>query len=362
MSELRLIAALTMFTVGGLSGSTFGVYFAYCADIVAQGRNKSMNGTVAFLLGVSFTPATILAAPICDFIQHHFGVVVMWRVMFLISAVNLMYATVLLPESIVQHDGAGANSPTSASGSPTAVGRRPSTDISLNPFRYFRLLFRHGPVGNVGASMLRRVGSCLFLLYFAKCTLLSVITLYAEELLNWSAPKAAYLMTVWGISQFTSFQALSFFSRCACSGYDRAVAWVGLFFCLAGMALMISGGDGYHVFPAMGVGAVSMITLTALTSYAGKLCDQTMAGEVQGLLSCTVELSELVGPPLFGWILKWGIKNVHRSPWLPNLPFAIGAGSVLMSMAALFALPSSELAKSRMSEEKRPIETPVLQG
>eukprot|EP00928_Gymnodinium_smaydae_P091112 TRINITY_DN74816_c0_g1_i1.p1 TRINITY_DN74816_c0_g1~~TRINITY_DN74816_c0_g1_i1.p1 ORF type:complete len:534 (-),score=47.64 TRINITY_DN74816_c0_g1_i1:205-1602(-) len=343
-SPSRLIVALWLTLLMGCSGSMFGTFFAYCSDIVARDRNKSMNGTVAFLLGISFTPATILSAPVCDALSHKFGTAVMWRVLFAGSVVNLLYVTFMLPESLLQNRDPESNSPT------VAVNTR-CWGVSFNPFVYFRLLAPRGPAGRVGASMLRRIGLSLFLLYFSKCSYLSITILYAEEILGWPAETSALLMTAWGVSQFASFQVLSLTSRLMGSRDERGVAWIGLIACLLGQMPMIFELGDWGLYAAMGVGAISMISLTALTSYAGKLCDDSMAGEVQSLLSCTVELSELVGPPILGAAFRWGVTHMNSSPWLPNLSFAIGAFSAMMSMGVLLTLPKNEIAKSRISEQ-----------
>merc|ERR1712061_829434 len=105
-----------------------------------------------------------------------------------------------------------------------------------------------------------------------------------------------------------------------------------------------------------------MITLSSLTSYANKLLDPSIAGEVQNLISVTIELSELSAPPLYGWLLRWGIANIGISPWLPNLPFGIGAVSILISMGVLLTLPSVQAAKSWMNEEKQSIDASIWPG
>jgi len=195
----------------------------------------------------------------------------------------------------------------------------------------------------------------LFLLYFAKWSLLGIVTLFAEERLGWPSEKAGLLITAWGISQFTSFHVLAIFTRRVArgdgGGYERAIAWIGLTSGLAGMVMMTVSLNGWALFPAMLVGAVSMVAYTAMTSYAGKLVDASMIGEVQGLVAITLDLSELLGPPLFGWLLRWGMMHVSRLPWLPNLSFAIGALSILMSMGVTLTLPNIELAKSHATEE-----------
>eukprot|EP00930_Biecheleria_cincta_P046758 TRINITY_DN32295_c0_g1_i1.p1 TRINITY_DN32295_c0_g1~~TRINITY_DN32295_c0_g1_i1.p1 ORF type:complete len:529 (+),score=44.64 TRINITY_DN32295_c0_g1_i1:58-1644(+) len=358
--SLRLNATLVLMVVLGLSGSMFGTLFAYCADLVLLDSNRTMNGTVATLLAVSFTPGMIIAGPFCIALHHKFGNTVMWQVLFAAGALNAVYTAFVLPESLMLDPAVGGDSPmspASPASSPISRTRSGLQGLSLNPFIYFRLLSRRGPAGEVVADALRRTIGVLFLLYFAKWSLLGTIVIFAEARLNWHPEKATLLITTWGISQFISFHVLAIFaSYMARRGFgscERAIAWGGLISGLAGMILLIITTSGWTLFPAMGIGAVSMISYSALTAYAGKLVDAAMIGEVQSLVSLTLDLSEVAGPPLFGWVLKWGIQHENLSPWMPNISFAIGGLSVLASMAVMLTLPSLELAQARVTEEKQ---------
>lgn len=294
----------------------------------------------------------------------------MWQVLFAAGALNTVYTAFLVPESLWLDSAAGQSSPmspTSPASSPISRTNSGPQGMHLNPFIYFRLLSPRGPAGQVVADTLRRTMAVLFFLYVAKWSLLSTVTIYAEERLSWRAEKATLLITTWGISQFMSFQLLALFARyVARYGYgscERVIAWGGLVSGLAGMILLVvDNTSGWSLFPAMGVGAMSMISYSALTAYAGKLVETAMIGEVQNLISITIDLSEVAGPPLFGWVLKWGIQHEYLSPWMPNMSFAIGGLSVLVSMAVMLTLPSLETAQARAMEEKRSNAAAPLQG
>merc|ERR1719254_334830 len=90
--------------------------------------------------------------------------------------------------------------------------------------------------------------------------------------------------------------------------------------------------------PGMSVGAVSMLTYTALTSYAGRLVDPSMSGEVQGLIGTTLDLTEVLGPPFFGALMRWSLTPSASVP--ASFPFSFGALFVLVAMVVQSRLPA----------------------
>jgi len=219
---------------------------------------------------------------------------------------------------------------------------------SLNPFRYFRLLTPQGPAGPEAARLLRRVCGVLFCLYFAKWSLIGISVMYAELYFKWSAEKASLLITVWGIVQCTAMHGLAFLDRCwARKSEERRArfgcitAWVGLWAGLLGMLCCAGAVVEWPLVVGMAVGAMSMTTYTALTSYAGKLVPQSMLGEVQGLLGTTLDISEILGPPVFGVLLR-AIENDPAvwSTW-PSSFFLLGVAAVLLAMYFQAGLPLS---------------------
>merc|ERR550539_473275 len=104
---------------------------------------------------------------------------------------------------------------------------------------------------------------------------------------------------------------------------------------------------GWLLVVAMGIGAVSMVSLTAITGYAGRLVDRSMQGEIQGLMSTVLALTEILGPPLFGALLKWGRSHATVAWWLPNVPFVVGSFSVVIAMVCTLSLPRAADAVQR---------------
>merc|ERR1712196_768104 len=88
-----------------------------------------------------------------------------------------------------------------------------------------------------------------------------------------------------------------------------------------------------------GIGAISMISLTALTSYAGCLVRTSMRGEVQGCMTTMVSLTEVFGPPVFGLLMANTVKDTGASWWVVNSPFGVGVLCVVVSMVLMLRLP-----------------------
>merc|ERR1719296_207236 len=85
---------------------------------------------------------------------------------------------------------------------------------------------------------------------------------------------------------------------------------------------------------AMFIGGTSMTTYTALSSYVGKLVEPSRMGEAQGIAAIMIDLSEIFGPITFGALMRSGRDMSHKFNivWLVNLPFWLGATSVLAAI------------------------------
>jgi len=179
-----------------------------------------------------------------------------------------------------------------------------------------------------------------------------MVMLYAQLHFGWSPEKAGILITVWGIVQFASMHFLALSDkRCgatARAGCERVVSWIGLITGFVGMLLMAGSFYDWFLVLGMGVGAVSMVTYTALTSYAGRLVDPSMSGEVQGLVGTVLDCTEVLGPPFFGAFMRWSLSPGSVLHGLPGAPFLFGSFAVLVAMIFMVGLPSLEDALAKL--------------
>jgi len=318
--------AVIWMAIAGLAGSSFAIPFAFCSDITPD--KEKLSGTTALLLSTSFTPAFVLAPQVVSLLFKHLDKTLVWRLVAATVGCNLLYTLLACPETA----GFSSKQPLS-----------PRTKLQLNPLHGFRLLF-------TGNTLLRRIAAVLFFLYFAKNTVISIIVLFVEQIFDWTAPRASWLLTTWGISQCASMALLAFLKRLP--GLDeRKVAWLGLWSGLVGMMLFFvtTRSHEWLLYVAMAVGAVSMISLAALTSCAAGMVDEDCQGEVQGLMTTMVSLTEILGPLCFGTMLKECSKS---SLWyINNLPFLVGIISCLVSMAFFMGFPETRATAQLQSPD-----------
>lgn len=173
-------------------------------------------------------------------------------------------------------------------------------------------------------------------------SMIGSVMLYAELHFGWTPQRASTLTTAWGIVQCATMYILSVVDKhCgsrAKAARERAIAWVGLVAGFAGMLLLTGSFVDWLLVPGMSVGAISMLTYTALTSYAGRLVEPSMSGEVQGLIGTTLDLTEVLGPPFFGALMRWSLSPSSSVP--VSFPFSFGALFVLVAMVVQSQLPA----------------------
>lgn len=252
---------------------------------------------------------------------------VCWTLCSSISVLNGIYVWLLLPESR------------------RSCEIRPDTEIfkarslargpSHNPFRYFRLL--RGMEGASGVtSYMRRISGIVFFLYVAKMSILSVAPLFVQQRYGVSPGDAGMLASVWGIMQFLS---MSVVGSMRASIDERVVAWVGLVSGFVGTLIFYFNVQSWMVWLGQAVCAISMVTLTALSSYAGRLVSSSMLGEVQGLIATMTALTEAFGPPFFGSLTDILLRDRNAPWWIVNLGFGLGAFCIMISMVLMTHLP-----------------------
>jgi len=325
----RVELALVLYAASGACGSSFGAPFAYCADVAERNTNSSVNAKIACLLAWSFCPAKIFAPQACSALARNMGDIFMWRTLAGIGCANILYSAVLVPESFAFASRIAA--PTCQELDATSQPHLRMRCQDVNPFTYFRLLRTSSLESWTVTSIIRHVCGVLFLLYFAKWSAISVATLFAETNFDWTPEQAGWLTSAWGLSELLSFHTVHGIGK-RCS--DTATAWVGLWTGFASMAIFSCATTGWMMVLAMFIGGASMITYTALSSFVGKLVDQTRIGEAQGIAAIMIDLSEVFGPITFGALMRSGtaMSRKFNCVWLFNLPFWVGAVTVVAAI------------------------------
>jgi len=356
-SSLRINCCLVATVLAGLAGSPFAVPFAYSADLVPRSESHklaSQNARVLLSMNIGFITSPLACGALFRFYGDHQEHA--WQALLALAVINLLYTSMLLPESLGNQGDDSASPNRRSAVAMRAMGQAevPATRMNLNPFFYFRLFLPNGPAGSHAAGLLRQLCSIIFWLYLAKSSIIACVVLFAMNEMGWQPAQAGLLLSLWGCVQLLSMSALSLTGtfRIRCLHDERVVAWIGLSFGLVGMLIFFVAVQGWILIPGMAFSAVSMVTLTAVAGYAGRLVDRTMQGEVQGLLSSVLSATEVLGPPVFGFVLKWGEGKKDEAWWYPNLIFLVGAMSVLMAMVCTLGLPKAADAARQCAEAR----------
>jgi DHA1 family tetracycline resistance protein-like MFS transporter len=322
--------SLALLALMGFLGGQFVVSFAYCTDLAPPGDSKTVQVLIARMLAMSFAPSFVVAPTVWKYLFQCLGQRLAWTLAAALGILNAVYVWIVLPESRRRQVADGEEhdkTPCRGAGPP---------QLSRNPLIYFRLLAPSGPAGGNSAHYLRLITGVIFFLYTAKMTIISTITLFAEQQLGWSPGNAGLLLSTWGLSQFLSMLILGLLGKRVSEVF---VSWVGLICALLGMLIFFFSTHGWMLFLGMAIGAVSMISLTALTSYGCCLVRTSMNGEVSGLMTTMICLTEMLGPPMFGTLMSAVLGQ--DAPWyIVNIAFGVGALLVLVAMAFMFRLPA----------------------
>lgn len=321
--------ALACMLLSGCMGSPFCCSFAYCSDLAPPGEANTVQALIARMLAWSFSIPFVVAPTCFRYAYQYLGKSTAWAVIAGMGVANCLYIWGLMPESRKSTEHLGAKTPTGGTGPPA---------LSLNPFRYFRLLTSRSTESPETAPLLRLVASIIFFLYLAKMTLITIIVMFAEERFGWEAGDAALLMSMYGFFQFFAMAVVGMVGKAV---DERKIAWVGLISALVGMVVFFFTlpGNGWMLFLGMAIASFSMISLGALSSYSSCLVRSSMHGEVQGIMTSMVCLTEIIGPPTFGSLMTHGLKQPDAPWWTINAPFALGILSVTVAMGLMSRLP-----------------------
>eukprot|EP00931_Biecheleriopsis_adriatica_P116000 TRINITY_DN91716_c0_g1_i1.p1 TRINITY_DN91716_c0_g1~~TRINITY_DN91716_c0_g1_i1.p1 ORF type:complete len:512 (+),score=49.78 TRINITY_DN91716_c0_g1_i1:82-1617(+) len=353
-TKLSSYVLLVLTALQGVAGSPFAIPFAYCADTVPPEQSHklaTMNARIVLGMNLAFILAPLGCSALFKLCEDRESLA--WQAVMACALFNLLYTSTCLPESLRR---SGDNASVSPNRRASAILRTapeiPRDQLQMNPLVYFRLLSFSGPAGKPAATILRKLCGIIFWLYLAKMNIITCVVLYAEKQFNWPPAKAGSLLSIWGFGQLLCMTFLSmagsFQNRFLHD--ERVIIWVGNIGGFAGMLVFFFSTHDWMLTVGMAVGCISMVTLTAATGYAARLVEPTMKGEVQGLSSAVLAITEVIGPIIFGSLLQWA-ENKHSNVWwLPNISFLIGAAAILVAMFFSVGLPHSTQAARECQE------------
>ncbi len=234
------------FFLRALGGSPFWGAQTYSADL-ADGSEKQVK--MQALMALSIAPANTFGPLAVDAIFRAFGDQKAWIILAGLPILNGTYVLVCVPESLKT--------------------RQLRAQTSLNPFRHFRLLCSSSELG-ANVRQLRCAAAALLFLYAGKVGALQLLMPYVDMRFQWSAEKGSFVLSLWGIIQTTSNALLVALSRCW-KPSERSVAQFGILAGFVGFFLITVGFYPPLFLVGNAIGAVSILSLGALASYAARL-------------------------------------------------------------------------------------------
>uniref|UniRef100_A0AC35U7D0 MFS domain-containing protein n=1 Tax=Rhabditophanes sp. KR3021 TaxID=114890 RepID=A0AC35U7D0_9BILA len=296
-----------LFTLSGISPSTFSVIVAFVADITHPEHRATAYG----LISATFAASFVLSPAIGAAISSSYGDSYVVGVATVIFVADLIFVFFVVPETLP-----------ASSVKPFIMDN--SFFHAMNPFSTLKNI-----------SQDREFLKMSFVVFFSNLSeagQLSFFFLYLKVVDGFSDNTTSYFMGVVGsLSVLTQTYVLQKFNTNFGPKQTIAIALVFQFLQL------IFFGFSTHIAAINAAGimfAMSQMTYPAITAYVSINTDQDKQGTMQGLINGVRGLCQGIGPALFGFIfytsgidMDIDIKGAQGGGMFANLGFdALGSG------------------------------------
>ena len=229
-----------------------------------------------------------------------------------ISAAHLLYAVFLLPETL------------------PSESRRELHADAWNPIKSMAILNR--------TPLFRKLALVVFLSFFVLSGSIEVNDLFARARFNFSKKDNVINLEISGFSGlFVQLAVLPLLAYCLA---PRRILLVGLVCQCASQVLHALVTTKLFVFFVTGFSALGSVCFPAVSAIKSANVDESEQGTIQGALGSIHALAGIVGPLAFGGLFTWGNSTLD----LPQLPFYVGAGILLVSIALSARVPRRGVA------------------
>jgi len=284
--------------ISGITSASFSTAGAYIADVTPPEQRAARFGMLGAAFGLGF-----VVGPAVGGLLGAIDLRLPFWVAAALSLANAMYGTFILPESLPPEK------------------RAPFSLRRANPVGALGLLRSHPELyGLAGAA----------LLYFlAHEALPSVFVLYTDHRYQWDARTVGLALA--GVGVCTAVVSGGLVGPVV----ERLGARRTLLFGL------VMGAVGYGFYALAPVSALFFagIPFVALWGLTGPTVQAVMTkrvapseqGQLQGALSSLRGMTGMIGPLLFTQVFAFAVGG--GAPWLPGIPFLLGAAMLLVSFA-----------------------------
>lgn len=323
--------------LAGAFAATFSTANAFIADVTPPERRAANFG----LMGAAFGLGFIIGPAVGGLLGDHFGPRAPFFVVCVLGLANLVYGSLLLPESLAREN------------------RRAFDWRRANAFGSFLQLARY--------PALLPIVMTLFLSQLAQWTMPSVWAYFAEEKFKWSPSDIGYSLMLVGLTAAIVQGGLT---RAVIPKIgERAAAFFGVTVAMLSYVAYGFASDSWMIYVIIPFGALAGFAMPALQGIMSRTIPANAQGELQGAVASVAGLSMIIGPyvmtQIFAAFIKPGapfyVGDIlilpHGAPfYFPGAPFMVSAA---LSALALFALRTAvrQIRRPRPDAAETAVET-----
>jgi len=284
-------------TIAGIAGASFTPAYAYVADVSPPEKRAQSFGLISAAFGVGF-----ILGPALGGVLGEFGTRTPFFAAAGLSLLNLVYGTLVLPESLAPE------------------ARRPFEWRRANPLGTLVQMRKHPVVlGVLGA---------LFIWMLAHQVMPSTWTFYTKYRFGWSEGMIGGSLAVAGIVMATSQATLM---RVLVPRWgERRTALTGIAVASLGYFGYGAANAGWMMFAWQVTWLLGALVMPATNALMSHKVDKGAQGELQGAVASLFSLSSIVGPPLMTQL--FGRFSAPNAP--VHLPGAAFFASTLLAWIA----------------------------
>lgn len=305
---------MVLYGLSGLFSATFPLAFAYIADHVPPSGRASAYGTA---IGLGLGGAFLVGPPLGAWLNDVYGSSAVFRACLLLTAANLVFALVAMPES--------------------ARPPPPNYDELFrraNPFSAFAMLRSN--------RAMRLLSAIVLCFYVALWGFLSNKGVYARRRFGISVSQTAAQLALFGLVSTLSQSLGLHFARRAFS--EPAIARACFLCAVLSQLTYAFATELWMLYPAMALLGVSVGGFATISSLCSQVVEHSLVGEAQGVVASMKALMEGVGPLAFAWMLPHCEGTpLPGAPWLVSAA-CMGAACVLCCWLEAFTADAIEAA------------------
>ncbi len=282
--------------LAGMFGASYTTATAYIADISTP-ENKTKNfGMVGAAFGIGFIIGPAIGGLLGDFNM---------RAPFLFAAglslLNLIYGTIVLKESLSMEN------------------RRPFSWKRSNPIGAFFQLKKY--------KKFAWVFVVLFLLFLGSMAIQSTWNYYTIEKFGWKIRDVGYSLTTVGVCIALVQGALA--GKISEKLGDEKTATLSMIITVFTMLAIAFAANSWMLYAFMLPYAFSGLAHPAISSIMSNKTSENEQGELQGVMTSVLSISEIIGPPMMMTIFYF--FSTLSTPIL-GMPFVLGSFFILIAL------------------------------